>query len=249
MARQKGIIKIVGTIGDVNFYDDKVEGALARRAGGGFDGYTIRTSPRMVRVRENSSEFGACSMVKKQFRLALMPFFLGIKTKAFHSDFMSLFMGIKALDLVSARGERRVSYGIQTAKGRQLLKRHHFIPEQELVVNFCEHATFNWTLQKFVVSNFNPSLFKSPKTATHIGVTLGVLDFDFEGLSGTLSTSPVQFLEVGAGVSSFSLMPQQVLVPEHVGLVVLNLRYYEQIEDEMYPFRSPLGVKILDVLV
>src|SRR5690606_2371203 len=130
MALQKGIIKIVGTIGDVNFYDDKLEGALARRAGGGFDGYTIRTSPRMVRVRVNSSEFGKCIMVDKHFRLALIAFFLGIKTNAFHSDLMSLVMDLKALDLGSARGELHVSYDIQFANGRQQLKRNIFIPEQ-----------------------------------------------------------------------------------------------------------------------
>ncbi|WP_417872693.1 hypothetical protein [Xanthomarina gelatinilytica] len=249
MARQKGIIKIVGTLGGANFYEDKEAGALARTAGGGFDGYTIRTSPRMVRVRENASEFGNCSRVKKQFRLALMPFFHGIKSRAFNSDLMSLFMHIKALDQVSERGKRHMRYGIQTAKGRQLIKRYPFVPEQDLVVGFCERASFNWTSQQLEVSNFNPGLFQVPKTATHLGVTLGVLDFDFDTFERSLSVSPVHFLELGGGVTSFSLTPDQVAVPEHVGFVVLGLRYYELIENEVYAFKQPLGIRVLDVLV
>lgn len=249
MARQKGIIKIIGTLGDANFYEDKEVGALVRTAGGGFDGYTIRTSPRMVRVRENASEFGNCSRVKKQFRLALMPFFHGIKSRAFNSDLMSLFMHIKALDQVSERGKRHMRYGIQTAKGRQLIKRYPFVPEQDLVVGFCDQATFYWSTQQLDVSDFNPDLYKVPKTATHIGVTLGVLDFDFESLESSLSVSPVHFLELGGGVTSFSLTPDQVAVPEHVGFVVLGLRFYEIIETEVYAFKQPLGIWVLDVLV
>ncbi|MCX7549029.1 hypothetical protein OS188_13820 [Xanthomarina sp. F1114] len=203
----------------------------------------------MVRVRENSSEFGNCSRVKKQFRLALLPFFQGIKSRAFHSDLVSLFMRIKALDQVSERGKRQVYYGMQTAKGRQLMKRHSFVPEKDLVAGFCRQATFNWTTQQLDVSDFNPGLYKVPKTATHIGVTLGVLDFDFETLEYSLSLSSIHFVALGAGVSSFSLTPEQVLVPAHVGFVVLGLRYYELIENEVYAFKKPLGVRVLDVLV
>src|SRR5690606_40576701 len=119
----------------------------------------MRTSPRKVRERENSSEFGNCSRVKKQFRLALKHFFEGIKSRAFNSDMMSLFMHIKALDQVSERGKRHMRYGIQTAKGRQLIKRYPFVPEQDLGVDFCERATFNWASQQLDVSDFNPDLY------------------------------------------------------------------------------------------
>lgn len=158
-------------------------------------------------------------------------------------------MHIKALDQVSERGKRHMRYGIQTAKGRQLLKRHSFIPEKDLVVAFCERASFDWGSQRLEVNNFNPGLFQVPKTATHIGVTLGMLDFDFNTFERSLSVSPVHFLELGGGVTSFSLTPDQVAVPEHVGFVVLGLRFYEIIETEVYAFKQPLGIRVLDVLV
>jgi hypothetical protein len=56
MARQKGIIKLEGTIGDVSFYKSK-DGYLAREKGG-VDGDRIKNDPAFQRTRENGSEFG-----------------------------------------------------------------------------------------------------------------------------------------------------------------------------------------------
>ena len=66
MATQKGIVSLVGTVGGVNFYFRKGK-AVARKAGGGFSGKAIKTKASMMRVRENNSEFGHCSSVKKSF--------------------------------------------------------------------------------------------------------------------------------------------------------------------------------------
>ena len=74
MARQKGLFKVTGTLGNVNFYVVNGVG-YARKAGGGFNGKAIKTKASMRRVRENASEFGHCSSVKKAFRIALLPIF------------------------------------------------------------------------------------------------------------------------------------------------------------------------------
>ena len=73
MAQQKGIIPLVGTLGGINFYYLNGK-AVARTAGGGFNGKAIKTKASMQRVRENVSEFGHCSEVNKAFRQALRPF-------------------------------------------------------------------------------------------------------------------------------------------------------------------------------
>ena len=73
MARQKGIIQLEGTLGDINFYFRKGK-PVARKAGGGFNAKNIKTSATMVRVRENNTEFGNSSKVKKVFKLSLHPF-------------------------------------------------------------------------------------------------------------------------------------------------------------------------------
>lgn len=53
MARQKSIIKLDGTIGDITFYKSK-DGYLAREKGG-VPADRIRNDPAFQRTRENGS--------------------------------------------------------------------------------------------------------------------------------------------------------------------------------------------------
>ena len=56
MARQNGIIKLKGTIGDISFYKTG-DGHLAREKGG-IDASRIANDPAFQRTRENGAEFG-----------------------------------------------------------------------------------------------------------------------------------------------------------------------------------------------
>lgn len=133
MATQKGIIPLVGTIGGINFYFRKGK-AVARRAGGGFNGKAIKSKPSMVRVRENNSEFGDCSRVKKAFRIALTPFLSRYKEGTLHGRMMQLFQGIKDCDTSSVRGSRKIGVGITTVAGFALFKKFQFTPKCDVSV-------------------------------------------------------------------------------------------------------------------
>lgn len=244
MARQKGLFKVIGTIGDVNFYVIKGVG-YARKAGGGFNGDAIRHKPSMQRVRENASEFGHCSQVKKAFRLALMPFLHGYTSGKLHARMMTLFTSIKTLDGVSERGKRCVGLGLETAKGKRLLQHFVFTPFNSVLDALKSCASFNWSSQLLTVTNFKPDFKNAPKTATHIGITLGVLDFDFNSLEYALEVSPTHFLERGTRAFDFVLTPETLVIPEHTGVVVLGLRFYEVIDGEVYSLDSLIGVCLL----
>ena len=72
MAKQKGVVFFEGTIGGINFYYRKGV-PTARASGGGFNKRAIKNSPKMVRVREQNSEFANCSKVNKAFKNAIRP--------------------------------------------------------------------------------------------------------------------------------------------------------------------------------
>ena len=69
MAKQKGIIKLEGTIGDMTFYKSQ-DGFLARGKGG-VDATRIASDPNFQRTRENGSEFGAAGKAGKLLRTSL----------------------------------------------------------------------------------------------------------------------------------------------------------------------------------
>ncbi|SDZ92700.1 hypothetical protein [Bizionia paragorgiae] len=245
MAEQRGLLKISGTIGDLNFFIVNGKGYV-RKAGGGFNGDAIRTQDQMKPVRDNASEFGHCSRTKSRFRRALLPFFGGIKGRQIHSRLMTLFTQLKDLDFVSERGKRQIKLGLQTAKGKRVLKQFEFIPQQRLMTDLYEHSVFDWNTQQLTVNDFNPSLYNTPKAATHIGIILGVLDFDFDHFESALERSPTYFLAVDSLASSFNLELSNSIALKHSRVTVIGLRYYEIIDQEVYDLQSGIAVRVLD---
>mgnify|MGYP003611385642 CR=1 FL=1 len=71
MARQKGHIKYVGTLGEVRHF--KIKGNEGYFAGlkGGPTAEQIKTSPSFIRTRENMAEFAACANAGKSVRVGL----------------------------------------------------------------------------------------------------------------------------------------------------------------------------------
>ena len=66
MAKQAGIIKLKGTIGDIAFYKS-ADGHMARFKGG-VDGKRIANDPAFQRTRENGAEFGRAGKGGKLLR-------------------------------------------------------------------------------------------------------------------------------------------------------------------------------------
>jgi len=64
MARQKGIIKLKGTIGDITFYKTSQDGHLALEKGG-IEKSRIESDPAFQRTRENGAEFGRAGKAAK----------------------------------------------------------------------------------------------------------------------------------------------------------------------------------------
>ena len=237
MARQKGLLKLRGTIGDVNFFVVKGVG-YARMAGGGFNGDAIRTQPNMVRVRENASEFGHCSTTKKYFMRALLPLFSPPKSSVLHRRVMGLFTQLKDLDSVSSRGMRRVGQGILTAKGKRLVRDFAFVPEHQALDFVTSGSTFDLNTQTLSFTSIDLRSLGFPKGVSHLAVTMGVLDFDFDELSYVLNTSSTRFLEKGVLENPFVLSPELIRAPVNTGMLVVGVRFCEVIGEEVFMLKG-----------
>ncbi len=69
MARQKGLIRVGGLLGDLSFYHS--DGKDLVKTPGGASKEQIMGSPKLIRVRENMTEFGGSAHVGKAFRSGL----------------------------------------------------------------------------------------------------------------------------------------------------------------------------------
>ncbi|HMC01603.1 MAG TPA: hypothetical protein VKN14_11265 [Flavobacteriaceae bacterium] len=241
MAKQKGIIPLVGTIGGVNFY--YLNGKpVARKAGGGFNGKAIKTKANMRRVRENSSEFGHCSEVNKVFRKALRPFYKGYKFTHFHSRLMTLFTQLKDLDTINQRGKRVVFEGVLTTEGLSFLKQFNYTPECDVRYVLPFDFEIDGSTFALMISHFDINKVNFISGATHIEINYGVLDFNFETLSYALHLATPSVLDKSFTNTTVVLTLESL--PTSVGtlLCVLGVRFYQEVDGQLYLLNANNGV-------
>lgn len=109
MARQKGILKIKGTIGDITFYKTK-DGYLVKEKSA-IEGNRIASDPAFQRTRENNSEFGRAGKAGKVLRTALRPLLLNTADSRMVGRLTQAMMKVIKADAVSDRGQRNVIDG------------------------------------------------------------------------------------------------------------------------------------------
>jgi hypothetical protein len=116
MARQKGIIKLKGKIGDLSFYKTK-DGYLAREKGG-VDKARIQNDPAFQRTMENGAEFGRAGKAGRLLRTSVRPLLLKAADSRITSRMTKEMVKVVKSDTSNARGERTVTAGnIMLLKG------------------------------------------------------------------------------------------------------------------------------------
>ena len=247
MAKQTGIIKLKGTIGNINYYESKNGGHLARAAGGGYQKGS-KGKESMVRTMENASEFGRCSKTKKAFRIALAPFLCVRKDGALHGRMVQLFTKLKDLDPVNSRGNRYVARGLETLKGIELLRSFVFTPSCNVTEVLAASLHYDFDTRTLSVTNFDIKNAGFPSGATHMALTLGLLHFDFDTLAYRLKNSVPLYIDKNYSATSFEINTD---LPEVDGraVAVLGMKFYQRVESTYYLFKSAnaVGVEVLGI--
>ena len=109
MAKQKGIVKLNGTIGDLTFYKSK-DGFIAREKSG-IDAARIANDPAFQRTRENGAEFGRAGKTSKILRSSVRTFLQKASDGRMVSRLTQEMMKVIKSDSTSERGARNVLDG------------------------------------------------------------------------------------------------------------------------------------------
>ena len=109
MARQKGIIKLDGTIGDITFYKTR-DGFLAREKGG-IPADRIANDPAFQRTRENGAEFGRAGKAGKILRNAIRGLLQNVSDSRMVSRLTTAMIKVIQEDATNTRGLRNVIDG------------------------------------------------------------------------------------------------------------------------------------------
>ena len=249
MARQKGIIKLKGTIGDITFYKTQ-DGHLAREKGG-IDANRIANDPAFQRTRENGSEFGRAGKAGKMLRTALRPLLLNSADSRMVSRLTQRMMKVIQADLVSERGLRNVidgeaellfgfEFNIRGKLGTSL-----FAPFVATIDRVSGEITVD--LASFIPAN----MIAAPSGTTHFKIISGGAEVDFEAETFVVATSETAILPWDGTATAVINQTNAVTANSTKPLfLALGLEFYQEINGQMYPLKNgafnPLSIAMVD---
>lgn len=237
MAKQSGIIKLKGTIGDISFYKSK-DGFLARGKGG-VDKTRIQSDPAFQRTRENGSEFGRAGKAGRSLRKAFRPLLLNTADSRVTSRLTQRMVKVIKSDQISARGERNVVNG-----NLELLNGFDFNFQSPLESTL--YASYSATIDRdtgtnvIEVSSFTPkhSLIM-PDGATHFRFISAAADVNFEEDSSNLVMSSSEEIPLGAeivdGITLSNVLNGVGLMPI---FLVFGIEFLQEVNGDYYPLKS-----------
>jgi len=234
MARQTGIIKIKGTIGDLSFLKTQ-DGHLVREKGG-ISAKRMRSDPAFRRTRENGSEFGMATAAGKLLRRALHQHLQQSADNRITSRLVQLLMQVKNYDSVSVRGQRNVGTGILEPAAKEILKGFNFNNRSSLNMVLVKPFSVDELTGTFEIPSLVPiNDIKSPEGATHVSISGLVAHIDFGlGIFSVENTAVVN-LSVNDSLSqNITLSPLAMPSGNGSMFYILGLRFYQEVNQVQY---------------
>lgn len=237
MARQKGIIKLKGTVGDISFYKSK-DGYLAREKGG-VDAERIANDPAFQRTRENGSEFGEAGRTGKLIRDAFRLQLQSASDNRVTSRLTKELMKVLKTDFNNARGQRKVEGG-----DLQLLKGFEFNANGKLGNTL--YADYQLSIDRsggtvdVSFEDFIPQAdIAYPAGATHLKLIAAVGAIDFADKSYEVGKGQSADLVIGpqlesGHVLSLSMTPDT----QSVLFIVVGLDFLQDVNGVKYPLKN-----------
>ena len=249
MARQKGIIKLKGTIGDITFYKTQ-DGHLAREKGG-IDASRIKNDPAFQRTRENGSEFGRAGNAGKILRTALRAVLINSADSRMVSRLTQQMVKVIQADTTSVRGLRNVidgeaellagfEFNIRGKLGTTL-----FAPFVATIDRVAGEITVD--LASFIPAN----MIAAPSGTTHYKIISGGAEIDFEAETYVVATSETAILPWdGTATAPINQVNAVTANSTKPLFLALGVEFYQEINGQMYPLKNgafnPLSIVAVD---
>ncbi|WP_303317201.1 hypothetical protein Q4Q34_02035 [Flavivirga abyssicola] len=237
MAKQTGIIKLKGTIGDISFYKS-TDGHLARSKGG-VDGKRIANDPAFQRTRENGSEFGRAGKGGKVLRNAIRILLQNAKDKRVVSRLTKDLLAIVKTDATNTRGLRTVQDGTLS-----LLENFEFNLNGKLgstlyaaFTKAFDRASGDATLG---LAAFSPTVrIAAPIGTTHFKIVMGASELDFVNETSTFENDETAILPYTAANTAAIALTASLTANSTLPVIqVLGIEFYQEVNGQMYTLKN-----------
>lgn len=248
MARQKGIIKIQGKIGELSFYTTK-DGSLVREKGG-IDAKRIASDPAFKRTRENGAEFGSSASAGKLIRDAFRPLIHHASDRRVTARMMKIMTDIKNMDTVSTRGSRNVGVGITNPLAMNLLKGFNFNIQSVLVSVMYKPFTVDTATGEISILELSPiNDLSYPEGATHMTIQSAWAKIDFVAKEKSVEVSNLYNGPIDANTVDILLTPPQAPVGNGTNFLLLMIEFLQEVNGVQYTLNNGAfnSASIIDV--
>jgi len=237
MARQKGIIKLKGTIGDITFYKSR-DGYLAREKGG-VEGSRIASDPAFQRTRENGAEFGTAGNAGKVLRNALRGRLQNASDRLMVSRLTTKMIEVVQADATNPRGQRNVidgeamllegfEFNIAGKLGNTL-----YAPYAATINRVTGALTVN--LPAFVPIN----MVAAPGGTTHFQIVSAAAEVDFENESFVADSNESAVLPWDEALTAVINLANAVTAAStHPLFLALGVEFYQDVNGVKYPLKN-----------
>lgn len=237
MARQKGIIKLDGTIGDITFYKSQ-DGYLAREKGG-VEAQRIANDPAFARTRENGAEFGRAGKAGKLLRTAFRALLQNAADPRMVSRMTADFVKVIQADATNDRGQRNVIDG-----EAELLEGFDFNIRGKLGTTL--YAPFSASINRLTgalevtIPPFVPiNMIAAPAGSTHFKLISAGAEVDFEAESYVSDSSESSVLAWDAATTASLTLTNNVTAASTKPLfLVLGIEFYQEVNGSMYSLKN-----------
>ncbi len=237
MARQKGIIKLDGTIGDITFYKSK-DGYLAREKGG-IPADRIANDPAFQRTRENGAEFGRAGKAGKILRNAIRGLLQNASDSRMVSRLTTEMVKVIQEDATNPRGLRNVIDG-----EAEMLQGFEFNINGKLGTTL--YAPFVATINRVAgsitadLAAFVPAnMIAAPGGTTHFKIVSAGVEIDFESETFVAATSATAVLPWDNNpTAAINLANAVTANSTHPLFLALGIEFYQEVNGAMYPLKN-----------
>lgn len=237
MAKQKGIIKLDGTIGGITFYKSQ-DGYLAREKGG-VSADRIANDPNFQRTRENGSEFGRAGKAGKLLRNSIRAMLQNASDSRMVSRLTQKMVQVIQMDATNPRGLRNVIDG-----EAELLQGFEFNITGKLGTTL--YAPYTSTIDRVAgtleanIESFVPlNMIAAPRGTTHFKIVSAAAEIDFENETFVMDSNATAILPWDATTTTAINLSNAVTANStHPLFLALGIEFYQEVNGQMYALKN-----------
>ena len=177
MAKQKGIFKFAGKLGNMVGYH--LQGEPVSRRIGKLDLDKMRTAPQYEETRKNQSEFSIATKAGQLFRQAMIHMTQGFTDYQYPIDVMRLMISTLRADDSQPKGYKQLNNGLKNPASQMAFRRLNIYSKKS-----CRHfkgSLIQRTSDANVWKLNRSTLWEKTNSGDKKTVRIGYLHIDFEG--------------------------------------------------------------------